>query len=47
MASQLKEIHELVRAFGYFLIGAHAAAVLFHHYIKRDNTLLNMLPKRG
>lgn len=47
LASQLKEIHELVGTLGYFLIGAHAAAALFHHYIKRDNTLLNMLPKRG
>ncbi|NMM12346.1 MAG: cytochrome b [Rhodoferax sp.] len=47
LASQLKEIHELAGTLGYFLIGAHAAAALFHHYIKRDNTLLNMLPKRG
>jgi len=45
LASQIKEIHELVGTIGYFLIGAHAAAALFHHYIKRDNTLLSMLPK--
>ncbi len=44
LASQIKEVHELVGTTGYFLIGAHAAAALFHHYIKRDNTLLRMQP---
>lgn len=44
LASQLKEIHEIVGTAGYFLIGAHAAAALFHHYIQRDNTLLRMWP---
>ncbi len=42
LAGQLKEIHELIGSLGYFLIGGHAAAALFHHYIKRDNTLLRM-----
>lgn len=36
---QLREIHELLGTAGYFLIGLHALAGLFHHYIKRDNTL--------
>jgi cytochrome b561 len=44
LAGQIKEVHELVGTIGYFLIGAHAAAALFHHYIKRDTTLLSMLP---
>ena len=44
LAGQIKEVHEFVGTLGYFLIGAHAAAALFHHYIKRDNTLLRMLP---
>lgn len=44
LAGQIKEIHEFVGTIGYFLIGAHAAAALFHHYIRRDNTLLGMLP---
>lgn len=47
LAGQIKEIHELVGTIGYFLIGAHAAASLFHHYIKRDNTLLRMLPAKA
>lgn len=42
LAGQLKEVHEFVGELGYFLIGAHAGAALFHHYIKRDNTLLRM-----
>lgn len=45
LAGQIKEIHELVGTIGYYLIGAHAAAALFHHYIQRDTTLLGMLPK--
>ncbi|MDO8252089.1 MAG: cytochrome b [Rhodoferax sp.] len=44
LAGQFKEIHEFVGTAGYFLIGAHAAAALFHHYIQRDNTLLSMWP---
>lgn len=42
LAGQIKEVHEFVGNLGYFLIGGHAAAALFHHYIKRDNTLLRM-----
>ena len=44
LAHQIKEVHEFIGTAGYFLIGAHAAAALFHHYIKRDNTLLRMRP---
>lgn len=46
LAKQIKEIHEIAGTTGYFLIGLHAAAALFHHYIKRDNTLVRMLPHR-
>lgn len=35
-----------IGTFGYFLVGLHAAAALFHHYVERDNTLLRMLPVR-
>ena len=31
---------------GYFLIGLHAAAALFHHYVTHDNTLSRMLPAK-
>ena len=42
LAEQIEEIHETGGVVGYWLIGLHAAAALFHHYIKRDNTLLRM-----
>lgn len=44
LAGLLREVHELGGTVGYFLIGGHAAAALFHHYHTRDNTLRRMLP---
>lgn len=41
-----EEIHEFAATAGYFLIGMHAAAALFHHYAVGDNTLRRMLPSR-
>lgn len=46
LADLIKEIHETGGTVGYFLVGIHAAAALFHHYYVKDNTLLRMLPKR-
>lgn len=43
-ADTVKEIHATGGTVGYYLIGLHAAAALFHHYIRRDNTLTRMLP---
>lgn len=40
----LEEVHETVGTIGYYLIGLHAAAALFHHYVMGDDTLLRMLP---
>ena len=45
LAETVKEIHETGATIGYFLIGSHAVAALFHHYLVRDDTLLRMLPK--
>ncbi|BEM66252.1 hypothetical protein SME24J_02510 [Serratia marcescens] len=36
--------HKTLASFGYWLIGLHAAAALFHHYIVKDNALVRMLP---
>jgi cytochrome b561 len=47
LAAQIKELHEVVGTAGYFLIGLHAAAAFYHHYVQRDNTLTRMLPRRG
>ncbi len=44
LARTIKEIHEIGGTVGYFLIGAHAAAALFHHYVVHDDTLRRMLP---
>lgn len=44
LANQLHELHELGGTIGYGLIGLHAAASLFHHYILKDGLLLRMRP---
>ena len=44
LARQVREVHGTIGNIGYFLIGLHAAAALFHHYLRRDNTLVRMLP---
>ena len=43
---QLEKIHETIGTLGYYLIGLHAAAALYHHYFVRDDTLRRMLPQR-
>ncbi len=46
LGEAIKELHETLGTAGYYLIGLHAAAALYHHYIVRDNTLARMLPGR-
>lgn len=46
LARTLKQIHEFMGNLGYWLIGLHAAAALYHHYLLRDDTLRRMLPGR-
>lgn len=45
LAEWIEEVHEIGGTIGYWLIGLHAAAALFHHYLRRDNTLARMLPR--
>ncbi|BCT34351.1 cytochrome b [Pseudomonas protegens] len=45
LAKQLQGWHELLGTFGYWLIGLHALAGLYHHYVMRDNTLQRMWRK--
>ena len=47
LAHTLEDVHEAIANAGYFLIGLHAAAALFHHYVVRDNTLRLMVPGLG
>lgn len=44
LADLLKEVHETIGVLGYYLIGIHAIAALYHHYVLKDDTLSRMLP---
>ena len=44
LAEWLKEIHETIGEIGYYLIGLHTMAAMFHHFFQHDNTLTRMLP---
>ena len=44
LAEQIEELHETIGEIGYYLIGLHALAALFHHYVVKDNTFRRMLP---
>lgn len=46
LAGTLKEIHETVGVLGYYLIGIHVIAALYHHYIRKDDTLTRMLAEK-
>lgn len=43
-AHWFKEFHEAGATLGCLLVGLHAAAALWHHFRRRDNTLRLMLP---
>lgn len=47
LADRLGEVHELLGKAGYALIGLHAAAAVFHHYVLRDRAMARMLPGRA
>lgn len=46
LAERVEELHQTLGGLGYWLIGLHTAAALFHHYILRDESLRRMLPGR-
>ena len=46
LAKTLKEIHETIGTLGYYLIAIHVLAALYHHHIRKDNTLTRMLPSK-
>src|SRR5690606_16247167 len=47
LAEQAEEAHELGGTLGYWLIGLHAAASLFHHYVLHDHVLTRMIPRKA
>lgn len=42
----LEEAHSLAGNVMMYLLGLHAAAALFHHFVVKDNTLLRIMPGR-
>jgi cytochrome b561 len=44
LAKSLKEIHQTIGVIGYYLIGIHVLAALYHHHIRKDNTMTRILP---
>lgn len=46
LADSVEDLHKTIGNIGYYLVGLHAVAALFHHYVIRDNTLRRMLPRR-
>lgn len=44
LAELIEEVHVTAGTVGYYLIGLHALAGLYHHYFLKDNTLKRMLP---
>lgn len=47
LAERTEGIHEALATVGYFLVGLHAVAALYHHYVRRDNTLRRMTVSRA
>lgn len=46
VADSVGALHEAIGTAGYYLVGLHAIAALFHNYVLRDNALHLMLPLR-
>ncbi|CAI0697787.1 cytochrome b [Serratia ficaria] len=44
MRRLIKTAHETLANVGYFLIGGHALAALYHHFLRKDDTLRRMMP---
>ena len=44
LAHLVEDLHETGATVGYFLVGLHAAAALYHHLLRRDDTFRRMLP---
>lgn len=46
LAGSVEDLHKTIGNVGYYLVGLHAVAALFHHYVVRDDTVSRMLPRR-
>lgn len=43
LSGNIKEVHETLAEIFYYVIGLHVVAALFHHFVRRDDTLRRML----
>lgn len=46
LAKTLKKVHETLGTVGYYLIAIHVVAALYHHHVRKDNTLTRILPQK-
>jgi cytochrome b561 len=46
LAEGLETWHERIAVAGYWLVGLHALAAIYHHHVRRDDALLRMSPRR-
>jgi len=42
LGGQLEAWHEGIATAGYWLVGLHAAAAIYHHHVRHDDTLVRM-----
>ena len=42
LAHQLEDLHKLLAEIFYYLVGLHVLAALYHHFIRKDDTLKRM-----
>ncbi len=47
LAHNIEELHETAGSLGYFLIGLHAAAAIWHQYCLKDGVMSRMLPEKS
>jgi cytochrome b561 len=42
-ADSLKHFHELLGTIFYYVIGLHVVAAVWHHFVRKDNTVRRMV----
>lgn len=42
-AESLEDLHKLLGSIFYYVIGLHVVAALWHHFVRKDNTLKRMV----
>jgi cytochrome b561 len=42
-AESLEDLHKLLGSIFYYVIGLHVVAAIWHHFVRKDNTLKRMM----